>query len=108
MIGCERGIGRPSRQTNRATTEICDIELVVISLQNSANVSDVMGEARQDEIRIIACGSRPQHLSSHQDVVPGEGNQHRVLNVVIQGVAVADAIQGQSGRERKNFSQAGM
>src|SRR6266404_1704933 len=52
MVGCERGIGRPSRQTNRTTAEICDIGLVVISLQNSANVSNVMGKARRNEIRI--------------------------------------------------------
>jgi len=40
--------------------------------------------------------------------VPGEGNKHRVLNVVIQGVAVADAIKGQSGCEGDDFSQVGM
>ena len=39
MIGCERGIGRASRQTNRTTAEIRDIGLVVIALQNSANES---------------------------------------------------------------------
>jgi hypothetical protein len=58
--------------------------------------------------RIVPCGSCPQHLSSHQYVVPGEGNKHRVLNVVIQGVAIADAIKGQSGCERDNFGQVGM
>src|SRR6185312_12476901 len=73
MIGCERGIGRPSRQANRPTTQICDIGIVVIALQNSANISDVMSKARQYEIRIVLCGRCSQHLPSHQDVVPGEG-----------------------------------
>ena len=40
--------------------------------------------------------------------MPGKGHQHRVLDIVIQRVAVADAIQGQSGRERNNFGKAGM
>ena len=67
-----------------------------------------MGKARQYEIGIVIRGRRPQHLPSHQDVVPGKGHKHRVLNVVIQGVAVADAIKGQPGCEGDNFSQAGM
>src|SRR6516162_11071919 len=108
MIGSKRGIGRPSRQTNRTTAEICDIGLVVISMQNSANVSDVVGQAGQDEISIIACGSLPRHLSSHEDVVPGKGNQQCVFGIVIQGVAVTNALQCQSGCERKNFSQTGI
>ena len=108
MIGCECRIGRSSRQANRTAAEIRDIGLVIVALQNSAYISDVMGQARQDEIRIIACGRRPRHLASHQDVMAGEGDQHGVLDVVIQRVAVADAIQCQSGRERKNFGEAGM
>jgi hypothetical protein len=67
-----------------------------------------MGKARQNEIRIVLCGSCTQHLSSHQDVVPGECNKHRVLNVVIQGIAVADEIKGQSCCKGDNLSQAGM
>jgi hypothetical protein len=66
MVGCERGIGRSSWQTNSATTEICNIGLVIISVHNSANVSGVMGEAGQNEVRIIAWW----------DVVPGEVNMH--------------------------------
>src|SRR5258708_24801250 len=108
MVGCERGIGRSSRQTNRTTAEICDKGLVIISLNNSANVTDVMGKARQNEICIIACCGWPRHRSPHQDVVPGKRNEHCVLNVVIQGVAVTNALQCESSCRRKKFNQAGM
>jgi hypothetical protein len=64
MIRSKRGIGRSSRQTNGATSYICNIGLVFISLNNSANVSDVMGEARQNEIRIIVCCRWPQQRTS--------------------------------------------
>jgi hypothetical protein len=108
MIGCERGVGRPARQTYRTTAQIRDIGVVVVALQNSANVSDVVSKTRQYEIGIVVRGRRPQQLPSHQDVVPGKGNQHRMLDVVIQCVAVADAIKRQPGGEGDNFSQAGM
>ena len=36
----------------------------------------------------------------------GKGNEHRVLEVVVQRVAVTDALQRQSGRIGKDFRQA--
>src|SRR5216684_7469074 len=105
MIRCERGIGRPSRQTNGAASDICDIGLVFISLNNSANVSDVMSEARHNEVRIVARCRWPQQRPSSKNVVPGKGNEHRVLNVVIQGVAVTNALQCELSRKRKQFGQ---
>ena len=38
----------------------------------------------------------------------GKGDQHRMFGVVIQGVAVADALQRQLGCIGKKFTQAGM
>src|SRR6476469_6542688 len=105
MVWCERGVGRSPRQTYRTTAEIRDIAIVVISLHNSANVSDVMDQARQYEIGIVGCGGRPQHRSSHQDVVPGKADEQGVFNVVVQRVAVADALQSELGRKREKFSQ---
>ena len=58
MVGCQRSIGRTSRQANGTAVEICDIGIPVVSLDNSTNVSDVVGEARQDEIGVIALGAK--------------------------------------------------
>jgi hypothetical protein len=82
--------------------EICDIGVRVIALDDSANVSDVVGEARQDEIGVVGRVVVPQHRPSHQDVVAGEGHEHGVFDVVIQGVAVADAFQCEPGGIGRN------
>ena len=98
MIRRERGIGRTSRQTNGATAEVCDIGVFLVSLNNSANVSDVMSETCHNEIRVVACRRLPQQHSSNQDVMSGKGDEHGVLQVMIQRVAVTDALQCESGR----------
>ena len=67
-----------------------------------------MGETRYNKICIVACCRRPLQRSSGQDVVPGKGDEHRVLDVVIQRVAVTDAFQRDLGRKRKRFTQADM
>jgi hypothetical protein len=39
--------------------------------------------------------------------MPGESDQHRMLDIVVQGIAVADAIQCKLGSVGQQFAQVG-
>src|SRR3954465_10323871 len=69
MIRPERGVRRSPRQTNRAAGDICDIGIVAISLNDPANVADIVREACDDEICIIFRCRWPQHRPSDEDVM---------------------------------------
>ena len=108
MVGPQRGIGRTSRQANGTAAEICDIGIPVISLDNSTNVSDVVGEARQDEIGVVVCASCAAASPVPSGCRGRQGSRAGLFDVVIQGVAVADALQCEPGCIGEKFSQAGM
>src|SRR5688572_31805826 len=96
MVGCQRSIGRASRQANGSAAEISDIGIPVIPLNNSANKSDVVAEARQDEIGVVVRRCRPQHRPTHEDVVAGKGHEHGVFDVVIRSEEHTSELQSQS------------
>ena len=49
-----------------------------------------------------------QQRAPLEDVVAGQGDEHRMLDVVVEGVAVANAFQGKLRREGNDFGQARM
>jgi hypothetical protein len=67
-----------------------------------------MQQTGDEDVRKVDGIGRGEKRAAFHDVVADLGHKHRVLDVVIQRVAVADAIQCQPGRERKNFGEAGM
>ena len=105
MVGRERGIGRSDRQLDLAAGDVGNIGVVLVALDDAADISDVMGEAGQNEVRIVAGRGGPLQRPSNQDVVPDQRNQHGVLDIVIERVAVADALQRQPGGKGKQFGQ---
>jgi len=67
-----------------------------------------MGEAGDNEVRVVGSRGGPLQRSSSQDVVPDQRNQHRVFNIVIECIAVPDALQCQPGSKGQQFRQIGM
>ena len=55
-------------------------------------------------MRKIACIRRFQKRSTLHDVISRKGHEHRMFDVVVERVAVADALKGKSGG-RWNDSQ---
>src|ERR1700704_680495 len=60
---------------------------------------------RAIERPIIVRGRRPHQRASDQNVVPGKGHEHRVLDIVVQRVAVADAIERKPGGVGQEVAQ---
>ena len=103
MIGRERGVGRSDRQLDLPAAEIGDIGVILVALDDAADIADVMGEAGQNEVRIVAGRGGPLQRPADQDVVPDQRHQHGVLDVVIERIAVADALQCQPGGKGQQF-----
>ena len=108
MVGCERGIGRSDRQFDFPPGKVRNIGAIFVALDYAPHISDVMGEAGNNEVRIVGCRGGPLQRASTQDVVPNQRNQHGVFNIVIQCITVSDALQCQPGGERQQFCQIGM
>ncbi len=67
-----------------------------------------MHEACNDEVRIIARERRSEESPSHHDVVPGQRDEHRMFDIVVEGVAIAYAFERKPGDGRDQLSQARM
>ena len=106
VIGRERGVGGAARQTDLSAAGVDDQTVFSVPFDDPADVSDVVREARDDEVRILDRSRVREQRAPLEDVVAGQGYEHRVLDVVIERVAVADALERELRRERNEFGQA--
>jgi hypothetical protein len=60
-----------------------------------------MQQAGNDQVRVIAGRHMGSQRAPAQDIVPGEGHEHCMLDIVIERIAVADAFQ-RDARDRRN------
>ena len=108
MIGRERGVGGTARQFHLSAAGLDDEAVAPVPFDDPADVADVVRQTGGDEVRIFDRRRIDQHRPPFEDVVAGQGDEHRVLDVVVEGVAVADAFQGELRREGNDFGQARM
>ena len=64
-----------------------------VALHHTAHIADIVREARENEIGIIPGRGLALQRAADQDVMADEGNQHGMLDFVVQRVAVSDAFQ---------------
>ena len=108
MIWRERRVGGAPRQRDLSAAGVDDQAVGPVSLQDPADISDVVGKAGDDEIRIFERRRIDQQRAPLEDVVAGQGDEHRMLDIVEERVAVADAFQRELRRERNDLRQARM
>jgi hypothetical protein len=72
------------------------------------DISDVVGEAGKNEVRIIGRCGRPLQRSSYKDVVADQRHEHGVFDIVIECIAIPNALQRQPCRKGQQFRQIGM
>ena len=77
-----------------------------IPFEDAAHVADIVREARDDEIGVVVWGRVRQERPPLEDVVAREGDEHGVLDIVVEGVAVADAFQREFRSERNDLGKA--
>ncbi len=94
MIGHQRRVGGAARQAHLAPA-LVDHEFVRgVSLEDAAHEPDVVQEAGADEMQVVG---RLDPLLQHpapEDVPPDRGHEHGVLEIVVEGVALGDRLDG--------------
>src|SRR6267378_2516308 len=108
MIGSTRGARGTERQLHRSAVNVGNKVTSGIALNDATNISDVMSKTRQNKIGVVARGRRTLQMTPDQDVMADKRDQHRVFDVVIQRIAVADAFQRKLCREWQQFGELGM
>src|SRR3954462_15806387 len=106
MIRRQRSVRSAGRQANRATGHVGYKGCTVITMNQTADVADVMGQAGQNKVGIVSRRDRTLQRAADQYVVTDHSHEHRMLDVVIQRVTVADAFKRQScggGKEVREY-----
>jgi hypothetical protein len=67
-----------------------------------------MRQAGDDEVRIIGGCRRHQERATLKDFVAGQSDEHGMLDVVVEGIAIADAFEREPGGKRNELGQAHM
>ena len=103
MIWRERSIGGPGRQTDGTARDIRNEGCFFVALNDSPDVTDIVCEARQNEIGVVAGRRGTLQRPADQYVMADQGDEHRMLDVVIERIAVANTFQGELCRRREKF-----
>jgi 5-methyltetrahydropteroyltriglutamate--homocysteine methyltransferase len=92
MIGCQRGVGGAARQLHRLAAAIDDEFGTGVAAQNSANEADVVQKTGDDEVTVIVGLEPLRQRAPEQDVAADRRHQDGMLEVVVEGVAPAEAL----------------
>ena len=77
----------------------------VVVPEQAAHIADVVGEAGNDDMGIVIRGHVVVQRAAAQDVVSRQRDQHRVLDIVVERVAVSDAFKRQSRGARHDLHE---
>src|SRR5262245_383154 len=81
-------------EAHRITGKIDHILAVVIATADSANVTDVMAQKRDDEMQPVARGNAPNaDVPAAQNFLPDEGHHDGMIHVMVGGVAVCNILK---------------
>ena len=67
-----------------------------------------MRQAGNDEVRIVGRCRRLQQRAPLENIVAGQGDEHRMLDIVVKGIAVSDTFKRQPRGKRNELRQARM
>ena len=102
----QRRVGRAPRRLHLVAGGIDHIAVSVIARKNAAHIADIVGEGGDDKMGVIGRWHVRVQRPAAQDVVASERHQHGVLDVVVERVAVADALQRDARDRGHDFDQA--
>ena len=87
---------------------INNIGIVLVPFDDAADVPNIMRQAGDDKVRIVGRRRRLQECTALEDVVAGQRDEHRMLDVVVEGIAISDAFERQPSGKRNEFRQTRM
>ena len=65
----------------------------VVVRKQATHIADVVGKAGDDDVRIIIRGQVAVQRATAQDIVARKRDQQRVLDIVVESVAVSNAFK---------------
>src|SRR3974377_2538122 len=81
------------------------VTVAAVACKNSAHITNVMHQASDDEMRVVLRRHMGVQRSPSYNVMPRERDQHRMLDIMIERVAVADALECNASNGRYNLEQ---
>ena len=93
VIRRQRGVGSAARQLDFAALGVDHVAVVVVAGEDAPHIADIVQQAGDQEMGVIARRRRRQKRPALHDVVADQRHEHRVLGIVIERVAVADAFE---------------
>src|SRR5450755_3369703 len=102
MIGRERRV-RGARQGDFFAVLINDKFCLVVVIQNSPNVTDIVEQAGDNKMSIVGGFDALAHHPSPQNIPTDESDKDRMFEVMIKGIAPAEAFDGAAGERAKSL-----
>src|SRR5690348_5389765 len=87
------------------TCRINDKAGVVILFEQTADIANVMGKARNDHVRVIVSGHVAIQRTTAEYIVARKRHEERVLEIVVKCVAISNALQSGAGGRRHYLSK---
>ena len=97
MVGHQAGVGCPARQRHLLAAGVDHKAVLVVFAEQAAHIADVVQQAGDDDMRVIVRAHVGVQRAAAHDVVSRQRDEHGVLDIVIQRVAVADTFQRDAG-----------
>ena len=88
-----------------STCRINDKAGVVILFEQTADIANVMGKARNDHVRVIVSGHVAIQRTTAEYIVARKRHEERVLEIVVKCVAISNALQSGAGGRRHYLSK---
>jgi hypothetical protein len=106
VVRQQRRVRGSARQLDLAAGGVDQKPVFIVLRENAAHIADVVGHACKDEMRVILRRHVGVQRPAAQNVVACQRDQHCVLDVVVERVAVADAFERDTGDRRNQLDQA--
>jgi len=106
MIRRKGGVGGAARQADLGAGRVDDASVRSIALEDASDVSDVMRETGDYDVCVISWERRGEECSPLHNVMASQRHQHRVFDVVVKGITVANPLERKSGNRGNQFGQA--
>ena len=106
VVRQQRRVRGSARQLDLVAGGIDHKAVCIVLHENPPHISDVVRHACNDQVRVILGWHVGMQRSAAQNVVACKGDQHGVLDIVVQRIAVADAFQRDAGDRRHQINEA--
>ena len=97
MVSRERRIRRTPFEGNGVALIVDDVPAVAVTLQDSPHVAEIVHQAGNDQVRIVLRLEAFRQDPTVEDVPSDERDQERMLDIVVEGVALPETLQRDPG-----------